>query len=62
MSVKEDHDTRDKELFDYFDGILTREEAVEKIKQHTRNYAKRQITWFKRYVDEDLISFPPPTS
>ena len=51
-----------KELFDYFDGILTREEAVEKIKQHTRNYAKRQITWFKRYVDEDLISFPPPTS
>lgn len=51
-----------KELFDYFDGILTREAAVEKIKQHTRNYAKRQITWFKRYVDEDLISFPPPTS
>lgn len=51
-----------KELFDYFDGMLTREEAVEKIKQHTRNYAKRQITWFKRYVDEDLISFPPPTS
>lgn len=51
-----------KELFDYFDGILTREAAVEKIKQHTRNFAKRQITWFKRYVDEDLISFPPPTS
>ena len=51
-----------KELFDYFDGMLTREAAVEKIKQHTRNYAKRQITWFKRYVDEDLISFPPPTS
>ena len=51
-----------KELFDYFDCILTREAAVEKIKQHTRNYAKRQITWFKRYVDEDLISFPPPTS
>ena len=51
-----------KELFDYFDGILTREEAVEKIKQHTRNYAKRQITWFKKYADEGLISFPPPTS
>jgi tRNA dimethylallyltransferase len=51
-----------KELFDYFDGLLTREEAVEKIKQHTRNYAKRQITWFKRYADEDLISFPPLTS
>ena len=40
-----------KELFDYFDGICNREEAVEKIKQHTRNYAKRQITWFKRYED-----------
>ena len=39
-----------KELFDYFDGICTRDEAVDKIKQHTRNYAKRQITWFKRYA------------
>jgi tRNA dimethylallyltransferase len=37
-----------KELFDYFDGICTRDEAVDKIKQHTRNYAKRQITWFNR--------------
>jgi tRNA dimethylallyltransferase len=36
------------ELFDYFDGkYATLEEAVGKIKQHTRNYAKRQITWFK---------------
>jgi tRNA dimethylallyltransferase len=40
-----------KELFDYFDGVSTKGEAVEKIKQHTRNYAKRQITWFKRYED-----------
>jgi tRNA dimethylallyltransferase len=37
-----------KELFDYFDGKCTREEAIDKIKQHTRNYAKRQVTWFKR--------------
>ena len=37
-----------KEFFDYFDRKCTREEAIEKIKQHTRNYAKRQITWFKR--------------
>ena len=35
-----------KELFDFFDGKCSREVAVEKIKQHTRNYAKRQITWF----------------
>jgi tRNA dimethylallyltransferase len=37
-----------KELFDFFEGKYSREEAVEKIKQHTRNYAKRQITWFNR--------------
>lgn len=41
-----------KEMFDYFDGILSCEEAIEKIKQHTRNYAKRQITWFKS-VEQD---------
>jgi tRNA dimethylallyltransferase len=39
-----------KELFDFFDGMYSKEEAIEKIKQHTRNYAKRQITWFKRYA------------
>lgn len=36
-----------KELFSYFDGICDLETAVDKIKQHTRNYAKRQTTWFK---------------
>ncbi len=35
------------ELFSYFDGECDRDFAIEKIKQHTRNYAKRQITWFK---------------
>ncbi len=38
-----------KELYDYLDGITTLEEAKETIKQNTRNYAKRQITWFKRF-------------
>ena len=37
-----------KEIITYLDGHATPEEAVEKLKQHTRNYAKRQITWFKR--------------
>lgn len=37
-----------KELFDFFEGNYSRSEAVEKIKQHTRNYAKRQITWFSK--------------
>lgn len=36
------------ELFEYFDGKITLEEATTVIKQHTRNYAKRQLTWFKK--------------
>ena len=40
-----------KELFDYFDGKIDIEQAVELIKQNSRRYAKRQITWFKRYED-----------
>jgi tRNA dimethylallyltransferase len=42
-----------KELFEFFDGRISREEAIEKIKQHTRNYAKRQLTWWRR--KEDII-------
>lgn len=37
-----------KEIVQYFNQELTKEEAIEKIKQETRRYAKRQITWFKR--------------
>ena len=36
------------ELFDHFEGLLTLAEAIDKIKQHTRNYAKRQMTWFRK--------------
>lgn len=36
------------EWFEYFDGKITKAECIDKIKQHTRNYAKRQITWFKK--------------
>lgn len=39
------------ELFDYLDGRTTLSQAVEKIKQHSRNYAKRQMTWFGRDVE-----------
>lgn len=41
------------ELFDYFDGKTGLEEALNKIKQNTRNYAKRQMTWFRR--DKKII-------
>ncbi len=36
------------ELFDHFDGRCTEAEALALIKQHTRNYAKRQLTWLRR--------------
>jgi tRNA dimethylallyltransferase len=38
-----------QELFDYFEGKITLQRAIELIKQNSRRYAKRQITWFKRY-------------
>lgn len=37
------------EIFDYLDDKLSLAEAVDKIKQNSRRYAKRQITWFKKY-------------
>lgn len=37
-----------KELFDYFDGKYDLNTAIEKIKQHSRNYARKQLSWFKR--------------
>lgn len=40
-----------RELFDYFDKKCSLNEAVELIKKNTRNYAKRQLTWFRRYQD-----------
>ena len=46
-----------KELFDYFDGHLTKEKAIELIKQHSRNYAKRQLTWWRR--DTAITWFHP---
>lgn len=46
-----------KELFAYFDGSLDKERAIELIKQHTRHYAKRQLTWFRR--DSEINWFHP---
>jgi tRNA dimethylallyltransferase len=43
------------ELIEYFKGEITLEEAIEKIKQNSRRYAKRQFTWFKN--DPDIIWF-----
>lgn len=37
-----------KELFDFFESNITKERAIELIKQNSRRYAKRQLTWFRR--------------
>lgn len=38
-----------KELMDYTDGVYSLEDAVDTIKKNTRHYAKKQLTWFRRY-------------
>lgn len=40
-----------KEIKEYLDGLITKEEAIEKVKQETRRYAKRQLTWFRKNKD-----------
>ncbi|WP_394233384.1 tRNA (adenosine(37)-N6)-dimethylallyltransferase MiaA [Niallia oryzisoli] len=40
-----------KELYDYFDGRVSLDAAVENLKQNSRRYAKRQLTWFRNKMD-----------
>ncbi len=46
-----------KEIFSYLDKIISLEEAISLIKQNTRNYAKRQMTWFRK--DTEIHWFNP---
>ena len=46
-----------QELYDHLSGKNSLEEAVKLIKQHTRNYAKRQMTWFRN--EKDITWFQP---
>jgi len=46
-----------REIFDYLDGSVSLEQAIEQIKTNTRRYAKRQITWFSR--DKEMPWFNP---
>ena len=48
-----------KELMEYFDGNVSLDDAVNYIKRNTRRYAKRQITWFKKY--DNAFCFPANT-
>ena len=46
-----------KEMFSYFDGEIDREEAIRQIQSHSREYMRKQLTWFKR--DEEIKWFHP---
>ena len=46
-----------QEIFDFIDGKYDRAEAIRLLKQHSRQYAKRQLTWFKR--DPEMIWLHP---
>lgn len=46
-----------RELFEYFDGRITLDEAIDLIKRNSRRYAKRQLTWFRR--DNRIAWFNP---
>ena len=46
-----------REIFDFLDGLITKERMTELIKQNTRRFAKRQLTWFRhdeniKWIDE----------
>lgn len=47
-----------KEILDYLDGLCSLDEAIMKIKQETRHFAKRQLTWFRREREVDWIDKP----
>lgn len=46
-----------RELFDYFDGTITKNQAIELIKRNSRRYARKQITWFRN--DPEVKWFEP---
>lgn len=45
-----------KEVFEYLENNITFDKMVEKIQQNSRNYAKRQLTWFKKEISSKFIS------
>jgi len=47
-----------REILSYINGLITYEDMVKEIKRHTRNYAKRQFTWFGREKDINWYTYP----
>ncbi|MBM4763882.1 tRNA (adenosine(37)-N6)-dimethylallyltransferase MiaA [Bacillus sp. B15-48] len=48
-----------KELYEYFNGRVTLEQAIENLKQNSRRYAKRQLTWFRNKMDVEWFEMSP---
>jgi tRNA dimethylallyltransferase len=46
-----------KEIYDFLDGSLNKDEAIDLIKRNSRRYAKRQMTWFQK--DQEIKWFSP---
>ena len=49
-----------KEIKEYLDGIITKEEAIEKVKIESRRYAKRQLTWFRKNENKTWLDMSKP--
>jgi tRNA dimethylallyltransferase len=49
-----------KELYAYFDGAVSLEDAKEQLKQNSRRYAKRQLTWFRNKMDVKWFDMSVP--
>tara|TARA_Y100000815_G_scaffold271964_1_gene299754 strand:- start:1282 stop:2190 length:909 start_codon:yes stop_codon:yes gene_type:complete len=50
-----------RELFEYFEGKLSQEEAIAEIKKNTRRFAKRQLTWFRRDQTINWFDYETPS-
>ena len=51
-----------KELFNHFEGTISLDEAIKEIKKNTRRFAKKQMTWFKKYDNAFRFSSTKPAS
>ena len=54
--IKERNDLNEgyRELIEYLEGNMSLDDAIDKIKQSSRRYAKRQLTWFRKYEKDGL--------
>lgn len=51
-----------RELFNYFEGKTTLEEAISEIKKNTRRFAKRQLTWYRKNPDVNWFDYQTPVT